>query len=300
MEKKYKKVEKYYGSVSDIYENMYDENKLHTSEEYMADCFRYNLIIKRLKDLKVRGKILDIGCGEGTPITKICNSVKLEPYAFDVTDEMVGIAKKRFEENEYDPSNVFQASITDLNSLDKNFKDGFFDASLCLGVMPHVPDVLTALKNIKKKMANKSVSFISFRNLLFSLFTLNRYTKEFLLEILMSDLGKEDVSKISTDIDKRLAVNLPPIRTVNKAGGIGYDTIPAEFHNPLTIKSIAKAAGFSECEIYFYHFHPAPPMYEKSLISKESYREMSINMEKNPSDWRGNFMCSAFLLELKT
>ena len=40
-------------------------------------------------------------------------------------------------------------------------------------------------------------------------------------------------------------------------------------------------------------------MYENSLISKKSYRKLCINMEKNPTDWRGHFMCSAFLLELR-
>ena len=296
---KYKKVENYYGSVSKIYDHMYDIEKLHTSEEYMADWFRYNLIIKRLKDLGIKGNILDIGCGEATPLIEICKSTNLSPHAFDVTDQMVVLAKKQFKENNFNDQNVMRANISDIKSFDDVYEDNYFNASLCLGVMPHVPDVLVALKNIRKKMSKGSVSYISFRNLLFSLFTMNRYSKDFFINILMDQLNEDELKKIEEDFNKRFAIQFPPVREKNKAGGIGYDTIPAEFHNPLTIRNIAKEAGFTDSEIYFYHFHPTPPMYENSLVTKESFRQMSINMEKNPSDWRGHFMCSAFLLELK-
>jgi len=299
MTNKYKKVENYYGSVSKIYDHMYDTEKLSTSEEYMADWFRYNLIIKRLHELGIKGKILDVGCGEATPLIEICKSTGLFPYAFDITNEMVGLARKKFKENNFDDQNVIKANISDIQTFDEIFEDNFFSASLCLGVMPHVPDVLEALKNIRKKMTSGSVSYVSFRNLLFSLFTMNRYSKDFFLDILMPHLSNDEAKKIEEDFSSRFAIEFPPKREINKAGGIGYDTIPAEFHNPLTIKNVAKEAGFTDSEIYFYHFHPTPPMYETNLVSKKSFRNMSINMENNPQDWRGYFMCSAFLLELK-
>ena len=75
----------------------------------------------------------------------------LTPYAFDVTDEMVSRAKNRLMENGFENKNVIKANIADLNSFDDRFADNSFNASLCLGVMPHVPNVLEALKNIRKK-----------------------------------------------------------------------------------------------------------------------------------------------------
>ena len=180
MNDEYKKVESFYGSLSDIYDDIYyDTNKLYTSKSYMAEVFRYRLIIKRLKKLNISGKILDIGCGEATPLVEICKNTMLTPYAFDVTDEMVSRAKNRLMENGFENKNVIKANIADLNSFDDRFADNSFSASLCLGVMPHVPNVLEALKNIRKKMKNGSVSYVSFRNLLFSMFTLNRYSKTF-------------------------------------------------------------------------------------------------------------------------
>ena len=156
-----------------------------------------------------------------------------------------------------------------------------------------------SIKKYKKKNGSGSVSYISFRNLLFSMFTLNRYSKDFFLDTLMPHLNEIEAKKIEEDFNKRFAIQYPRHRIKNKAGGVGYDTIQAEFHNPLTIKEVAKNAGFNKSEIFFYHFHPAPPMYENDIISKKSYRKLCISMEKNPTDWRGHFMCSAFMLELR-
>lgn len=297
MKKNTTKVQQYYSSISRVYGQMYDQKSLLTSEEYMADWFRYNLIIKRLKKLKIKGSIIDIGCGEGTPLINICKKTKLNPWALDYTKEMVIEAKNNFIDNGINSSKVVQSNISNSTSFKKIFNGKKFNASLCLGVMPHVPNVLTALKNIRYKMVKNGVAYVSFRNLLFSLFTLNRYSKDFFIDIFMNSLSNEDKRKVSKDLQNRFAVELPPIRTKGKTGGIGYDTITANFHNPLTIEEIFKKAGFSHIKIYFYHFHPTPPMYEKKLISKNKFRKLAIELEGNPSDWRGNFMCSAFLVE---
>lgn len=299
MKKKYNKVEDFYGSLSNYYGDMYHQEKLLTSEVYMADWFRYTLIIRRLKELKIKGNILDIGCGEATPLMEICRSTGLSPYALDITNEMVSLAKKKFRENKYNQDNVIKADISKKKFLKNNFAVKKFNASLCLGVMPHVTDIVLALRNIRKKMSSGSVSFISFRNLLFSLFTLNKYSKDFFIEKLLIHLNKKEKEKIEKELSKRFNINYPPMRKINKAGGVGYDTIPANFHNPLTIKNITKKAGFDNAEIYFYHYHATPPMYESKCIDNKSFRKKSLKLEQDPTDWRGYFMCSAFLLELK-
>ena len=51
--------------------------------------------------------------------------------------------------------------------------------------------------------------------------------------------------------------------------------------------------GFKEVRVLFYHFHALPPMSE--LHVPELFRQRSVAME-NPTDWRGHFMASAFLV----
>ena len=292
------KVKKYYSSVSDIYDEMYDEKKLLSSEIYMADYFRYKLIIKRIKKLKITGKILDVGCGEGTPLIRICKSTKLEPLAFDITENMVEKTKHNFIKNKFDPKNVLVADISKKNSYKNIFSNKKFDVALCLGVMPHVEDITLTLNNIRKKLKKNGRLFVSFRNELFSLFTLNRPSKEFFLDKLFTGINSKQKKLLEKDLDSRFAVKLPPLRMKNKKGGPGYDTTPSRFHNPLTIDKATKDAGFKKQLIHFYHYHPLPPMYENKHVSKKLFRELSIELEKNPNDWRGYFMCSAFLLEL--
>jgi len=292
------KVKKYYSSVSDIYDEMYDVDRLLSSEIYMADYFRYKLIIKRIKKLKITGKILDVGCGEGTPLVRICKSTKLDPLAIDITESMVEKTKENFIKNKLNPRNVLLGDVSKKNSFNKIFKNKKFDVAICLGVMPHVEDVTLTLKNIRKKLKKNGKLFVSFRNELFSLFTLNRPTKEFFLSKFFTNIPKKNRSLIEKDLNKRFEVELPPLRMRNKKGGPGYDTTPSRFHNPLTIEKATKNAGFKEQIVHFYHYHPLPPMYENTNVSRKLFRELSIELEKNPNDWRGYFMCSAFLLEL--
>ena len=292
------KVKKYYSSVSDIYEEMYDVDRLLSSEVYMADYFRYKLIIKRIKKLKITGKILDVGCGEGTPLIRICKSTKLDPLAIDITESMVEKTKENFIKNKFNPRNVLLGDVSKKNSFDKIFKSKKFDVAICLGVMPHVQDVTLTLKNIRQKLKKNGKLFVSFRNELFSLFTLNRPTKEFFLSNFFTNIPKKNRILIEQDLNKRFEIELPPLRIRNKKGGPGYDTTPSGFHNPLTIEKATKNAGFKQQIVHFYHYHPLPPMYENTNVSKKLFRKLSIELEKNPNDWRGYFMCSAFLLEL--
>ena len=84
---------------------MYDVDRLLSSEVHI-DYFRYKLIIKRIKKLKITGKILDVGCGEGTPLIRICKSTKLDPLAIDITESMVEKTKENFIKSKFNPRNV--------------------------------------------------------------------------------------------------------------------------------------------------------------------------------------------------
>ena len=66
-----------------------------------------------------------------------------------------------------------------------------FDVALCLGVMPHVEDITLTLNNIRKKLKKNGRLFVSFRNELFSLFTLNRPSKEFFLDKLFTGINSK-------------------------------------------------------------------------------------------------------------
>jgi hypothetical protein len=86
----------------------------------------------------------------------------------------------------------------------------------------------------------------------------------------------------------------PPERERGKA--VQYDQILARFHNPLTIGADLAAHGFALDGLHFYHFHCAPPHFEAS--HQRAFRSASLALE-NPADWRGHFLASAFVAELR-
>jgi hypothetical protein len=87
-------------------------------------------------------------------------------------------------------------------------------------------------------------------------------------------------------------MDLPPIRK-GKAGEPGYDEVVSRTHNPLTLREQFSAAGFRDVRVLFYHFHSVPPMFAGAI--PDLFLPSSLAME-NPTDWRGYFMASAFLL----
>ena len=51
----------------------------------------------------------------------------------------------------------------------------------------------------------------------------------------------------------------------------------------------------SAIKLLWYHYHPAMPYLEEKI--PEIFRKESIRLEHEPSDWRGFFLCSAFVVE---
>ena len=138
---------------------------------------------------------------------------------------------------------------------------------------------------------------IEFRNKLFSLFTMNRYTKEFILDDLLRDVSPAVKDLVADELNKRLATDVPPVRRVvtNQTGsGPGFDTILAKFHNPFELLETFAHNGYSDLKIHWYHYHCALPMLEQRVGA--AFRAESIKLEHEGS-WRGYFLCSAGVME---
>ena len=138
--------------------------------------------------------------------------------------------------------------------------------------------------------------FVEFRNKLFSLFTCNRNTVDFILNDLLIGVDDKVKSLVRKDLESRLRVDVPPIRKkMANSSAPGYDAILSKFHNPFETIEKFKKFGFRNINVLWYHFHPAMPYLEKNI--PEIFRKESINLEHDPTDWRGYFLCSAFVIE---
>ena len=290
-----RKVQEHYSVNAYTYRNHYDPQNLHTSPTYPAEYFRLEILLKRLQDIGAR-RVLDAGCGEGTPMLKVSN-LGIDVRGFDFTKEMVSEAKIIFEENSLDPEWVKVGDVENYESFSSLIGDNLFDVAICFGVLPHVNDDLVALQNLKRSVRPGGRVFIEFRNPLFDLITMNRFTHNFIVDELLEAAPEAIRTATSNHLNSILEMDKPFIRVESEAGKPGYDSIQAKRHNPITVPELFAKAGYESPNIHWYHFHPTLPMLEGNKVEPEVFREAAFDMEAKTSDWRGYFLCSAYVVE---
>jgi 2-polyprenyl-3-methyl-5-hydroxy-6-metoxy-1,4-benzoquinol methylase len=287
-------IEHYDASANTSHELYNDQNIFDTSVSYPANYFRLQLLLKSFKSKKIKN-VLEIGVGEGTPLSALGNA-GMDVWGFDISSEMVKKSKENISKNNMNPEQIFLGDIQDSTTYSEILSDTKFDGLIAMGVMPHVKNDNEVLQNMTSLVKSGGSVFIEFRNQLFSLFTSNRNTLDFILNDLLSETGDEIKSLVQKELETRLRMDMPPIRTeLENSKAPGYDAILSKFHNPFEITEQFKKLGFKDIDILWYHFHPAMPYLEKS--DPELFRKEAISLERDPTNWRGYFLCSAFVIE---
>ena len=282
----------HYNAVADKYFQQYQKENLRSLEYYPANYFRLQLLVQRIARAQLKS-VYEVGVGEGTPLAAMA-AMGLRVAGCDIADTMVQCARENFKKHGLVPDLIQWGDVEDATTLGGQLKDGQFDAVVAAGVLPHVRNDALALNNIGMLVRPGGRVFIEFRNKLFSLFTFNRYTKEFLLDDLLSGVPKAVKDVVAKELDKRLATDLPPVREKTEGGAPGYDKILSKFHNPFELLEVFEKLGYREARIHWYHYHPAPPMLETSLGG--AFREAAFALEHD-SSWRGWFLASAGVIE---
>lgn len=278
------KSKEYYDQVAQSYKQMYEENY----DKYPANLIRLKMLVKKLKETNTK-TVLDVGCGTCAPMIKLLKE-GFQVRGCDFSFEMIKIGKDQLRNEGFDPNLISQADIEDDSSL----PDKKFDSILALGVFPHLIDEAKALQNLRKRLNPQGRVFIEFRNELFSLFSSNKYTIDFILNKML------DFNSYPTEIQTELIEFYSKMYNVEKPKSkkddkISYDDILAKFRNPLTIEGdLFSKNGFTVKNIHFYHYHALPPIFSEK--HSKFFREKSIQLEKSNA-WQGNFMASAFVIE---
>jgi SAM-dependent methyltransferase len=277
--------------------------------EYYADAKAYpsvhTEIVRRLLQCAGARSVLDAGCGPASMLRDL-SEPGLQRWGFDLTPEMVEEARRVLAEQGLPAERVWQGSVLDPTAFlppAGTLPEGF-DAAICFGVLPHVPEDAdgVVLANLRAAVRPGGLLAIEARNQLFALFTLNRYSRDFfrdslidyqaLIEGAADAAERQALERALAELDQRFRTDLPPART-GDAGQPGYDEMLSRTHNPFLLRQLAEEQGLTGVEILFFHFHALPPMLESA--APELFRRASLAME-DPHDWRGHFMASAFVL----
>ena len=262
------------------YRALFDPNR---EGGYPGNHVAYRHVLNVLHERKAH-RLLEIGVGSGLAIP-IFSGAKMDFYGIDNQPEMV--AKSKLEMKKYGLSDgqVVWGDIEDSISLSSIRNTGAFDGLVAMGVLPHVSYERAAIRNMWHLVKPGGTIFVECQNKLFSLFTFNRFTYEFILDDLLSGVDPTIRDATAEFLKTRLDTEMPPIP-------IGH---AAKQHNPLEIDKIFIDAGFENVSIVPFHYHAATPRLEKQLGAP--YRNESIKLENEESGWRGLFLCSAFIVE---
>jgi SAM-dependent methyltransferase len=271
-----------FGAESTTYDRNYDP----TANRYPDHIFRLNIFNDLLASLRPRS-ILDAGCGSGIPLLTFLNN-GFDAYGFDLSLEMVAQAKRNVSRWGHDESRVFHG---DLDSFVPPIAEKF-DAIVGLGTVYYTPDTRTTLQNLLNNLASDGHLIFSLRNELFSMFSLNSYSAEYLREQMYptSKFSEE----LRQSVDEFLHLRFDDTSITREFKNIDERQVKSHFHNPLTIVStLLEPLNLELVNIYYYHFHALPPIFEHTHT--DEFRKLSASIE-NPTDWRGIFMASCFIV----
>lgn len=294
-------VHEYYQSTVDHYADQYSPSY----QGYPANLKRLDTLVRRARELKIK-TLLDCGCGEGTPISRLHEEAGVDVWGFDFSDKMARASRAKLEAKGL-PGRVWTGDITQASSFNPAGikRPAAFDASLAAGVFPHLTEdqQAAALRNMAAAVRPGGRVFVEFRNELFALFTLNRHSHELFTEKLIgADRIKTAHPEFQKEIDEAAAAlrkffrtDLPVDRPSPASAPSSIDGIFCQFKNPFECPALFKAAGLRIEVFHFYHFHALPPMMEPQF--PQLFRAASLEMEKDPNGWRGHFMASAFVVE---
>ena len=285
-------VASHYDGSASSYGDQYDPEKLWTNAEYPANLFRLQLVQRLLAEAGSTS-VYELGVGDASPLSVI-GATGLRVAGNDVSPEMVKIARANMEAKGLDGSLITLLDVQDAAAVRAEHDlRGEFDSVMALGVIPHVSDDADFVTAMDDFLRPGGQLLLQFRNSMFSMFTFNRLTKEFILDELLVDVSQEIRDVVAADLDARLAVDKPPKRT--RPTGDGYDEILSRFHNPFELAEVVKAAGYSDIRFHWYNYHPAYPMLAGNIDAR-AYREAQVALE-HEGTWRGMFLCSAGLIE---
>lgn len=285
-------VASHYDGSAASYADQYDPDKLWTNAEYPSNLFRLQLVRRLLQEAGAQS-VYELGVGDATPLVTIAGD-GLRVAGNDISPEMVRHARARMADAGLDPDAIDLLDVQDADAIAAvQARAGQFDAVMALGVIPHVADDAAFVASMDAFLRPGGRLLLQFRNSMFSMFTFNRLSKEFILDELLVDVPEPIKAVVAADLDQRLDVSRPPVRT--RPTGDGYDEILSRFHNPFELADVVRAHGYGDVRFHWYNYHPAYPMLADQIDPLE-YRKAQVALE-HEGTWRGMFLCSAGLIE---
>ena len=257
-----------------------------TAGSYPANTFALEYLVDACADRGLRS-LVEVGAGHGTAIDVLVDA-GLEVTGFDRDPEMVAVSQQAMVAAGRDPGRISLGDIEDRASHASVVQAAPFDALLALGILPTAQDEAATLANMRSLVRPGGEVFVEYRNVLFSLVTFNRHTRDFVLDELLAGVAPRMRDAVADFMAPRLDLDRPPVPT---------SPVPPKYHNPLTVTAEFERLGFVDARPFYFHYHPGMPALERE--DPALFHEEAQRMEHEDSGWKGMFLCSAFLVHAR-
>ena len=233
-------------------------------------------------------RILDVGCGSGGPLLEMLR-LGFDASGFDYAPEMVEESQRNLREAGFSENKVHRNNIEDIADIEA----GVYDCITALGVIYYARNLDRTMSEICRILAPGGRFIFSVRNSLFSLFSLNEYSYEFFTnQLIPSDRLSPELRE---NAERYMAERFASVGVDRKFKTVDDLGIHSREHNPLTVSAeLLQPYGLTLEGLYFYHWHAVPPIFEHTNLAE--FRDVSAELE-NPTDWRGMFMASGFVVD---
>ena len=114
--------------------------------------------IRKLKNRKEKGRLLDIGCAEGEFLKLVEENTNLEPFGVDISEYAAEQAKSK------------GLNVKCCESVEASFEDEYFDVITMRHVLEHVHDPLQTIKEMNRILKKDGILIIEVPNSKYMLF----------------------------------------------------------------------------------------------------------------------------------
>lgn len=284
--------------------------------KFPSNKVRMETALKEIADLKIKGRLLDIGCGTGQLTIELLRRHN-QVLGIDIAEKMVENSKDNLakEKLKYDPDSVFKTM--DLADLPRRERQASFDAAAALGLLEYLETDAELFLVLGKVLKKGGYALVECRNKFFNLFSVNKYTSRLAQSGELPDLIEKfsEAGKYSPltyaklpAIQKEVSKNVADFLSANLKNKKWFETRPPAFSNypqkmvrrqhiPQELEASAKKFGFELDHIVYWHAHLYPPSLENNFPA--FYNKISFLMAPLGYTPLGAWMCSSFIAVLR-
>jgi SAM-dependent methyltransferase len=253
--------------------------------KYTMNSVRLKIVMGILEEFKI-GRLLDLGCGEAHTTREFLKA-GWHASGIELSEPLADSANQYLAAEGFGDNLVIQGSATDLSP----FPNESFDVVTCLGVAYYIEDQKSLYSEVARVLKKGGIFICSHHNILFNLYTFNKYTIQFFKDEVISDLPISDQEKANYLDGVAHLLAFPEEPKVHNIGSARDDLIMYP-ENPLTYDKRLKEHNMSLFSpILFHGWHALPPL----LMNRDLKILSQENDYGKKDDWRGTFMAAHFI-----